>query len=157
MPKKKQPQAKSIQNRRARHDYALGEDLVVGIELTGAETKSLRRGHGHIRGAYVTLKDNELWLVNATITGDSAIQIPEADQTRTRKLLAKRKEIESLAAAKHQGQTIVPLEVLTRGRYVKLRIASGRGKKKYDKRQVLKARDDKRATEGTLKYRQRLS
>lgn len=144
MPKKKQPQAKSIQNRRARHDYALGNDLVVGIELTGGETKSLRRGHGHIRGAYVTLKDNELWLVNATITGDSAVKIPEADQTRTRKLLAKRKEIDALAAAKQQGQTIVPLEVLTRGRYVKLRIATGRGKKKYDKRQVLKARDEQR-------------
>jgi len=151
MAKKKQPQAKSIQNRRARHDYALGDGLVVGIELTGGETKSLRRGHGHIRGAYVTLKDNELWLVNATITGDSAIQIPEPDQTRTRKLLAKRKEIDALAAAKQQGQTIVPLEVLTRGRYVKLRIAAGRGKKKYDKRQVLKARDEQRDIQRSMR------
>lgn len=157
MVKKKPNQPKSIQNRRARHDYALDDSLVVGLELTGGETKSLRRGHGHIRGAYVTVKDNELWLINATITGDSSIKIPEPDQTRNRKLLAKRKEIDALIQAKQQGNTIVPLEVLTRGRYVKLRIATGRGKKKYDKRQVLKARDDKRASDSELKFRQKLS
>ncbi len=153
---KKKPQApKSISNKRARFDYELGDSLLVGISLTGAETKSLRRGHGHLRGAYVTLKDNELWLLNATITGDSGIPISEEDKTRTRKLLAKRKEIEALAAAKQQGQTILPLELLTRGRYIKVRIATGRGKKKYDKRQVLKARDDKRTTESAIKSRMR--
>lgn len=135
---------KSIQNRRARHDYALDDSLMVGIALTGGETKSLRRGHGHIRGAYVTIKDDELWLVNATITGDNSIQISEQDQTRNRKLLAKRKEIEALVQAKKQGETIVPLEILTQGRFIKLRIAAGRGKKKYDKRQVLKQRDEQR-------------
>lgn len=155
--KKKQNQPKSISNRRARHDYALDDGLVVGIALTGGETKSLRRGHGHIRGAYVTVKDDELWLVNATITGDAGIKIEGQDQTRSRKLLAKRKEIEALIAAKQQGQTIVPLDILTQGRYIKLRIAAGRGKKKYDKRQVLKARDDKRATQSELKSRQRHS
>lgn len=144
MVKKKPNQPKSIQNRRARHDYALDDSMVVGISLTGAETKSLRRGHGHIRGAYVTIKDNELWLINATITGDSAIQISEQDQARTRKLLAKRKEIESLAQAKQQGETIVPLAILTQGKFIKLRIAAGRGKKNYDKRQSLKKRDEQR-------------
>jgi SsrA-binding protein len=142
--KKKISQSKSIQNRRARHDYALDDSLVVGIELTGGETKSLRRGHGHIKGAYVTLKGNELWLVNATITGDAGIKISEQDQTRTRKLLAKRKEIDNLAQAKQQGLTIVPLEVLTAGKYIKVRIATGRGQKKYDKRQKIKKRDEQR-------------
>ena len=144
MVKKKQNKPKSIQNRRARHDYALDDSLVVGIVLSGAETKSLRRGHGHIRGAYVAIKDGELWLVNATVTGDNAVHVPEKDQTRTRKLLAKSKEIAALAQAKQQGETIVPLEVLTQGRFIKLRIATGRGKKKYDKRQTLKARDEQR-------------
>lgn len=147
MKSKPKNQPKSIQNRRARHDYALDDSLVVGIELTGGETKSLRRGHGHIRGSYVTIKDSELWLINATITGDNAIQISEQDQTRNRKLLAKRKEIESLAQSKKQGETIVPLEILTQGRYIKLRIATGRGKKKYDKRQSLKKRDEQRDIE----------
>jgi SsrA-binding protein len=153
MAKKAKNQSKSISNRRARHDYALDDSLVVGMELTGGETKSLRRGHGHIRGAYVTIKDNELWLINSTITGDSSIQIAEQDQTRNRKLLAKRKEIEALAQAKQQGQTIVPLEVLTQGRYIKLRIATGRGMKKYDKRQALKKRDEDRNTQSELKRR----
>jgi SsrA-binding protein len=141
---KKRPQAKRITNRRARYDYELGDELVVGISLTGAETKALRRGHGHIRGAYVTIKDGELWLLNATITGDSTMKIDEQGQTRSRKLLAKTKEIEALMAAKQQGKTIVPLDVLAQGRYIKIRIAIGKGKKRYDKRQVIKKHDEER-------------
>jgi SsrA-binding protein len=148
--KKKQSQTKRISNKRARFDYDLGDGLVVGIALTGAETKSLRRGHGHIRGAYVTVKDGELWLTNATITGDAGVHVPEDEHTRPRKLLAKKREIEELLAAKQQGQTIVPLEVLTGGRYIKVRISAGRGKKKYDKRQVIKKRDEERAMKRSL-------
>lgn len=151
MVKKASNTAKQISNRRARHDYDLGDGLVVGISLSGAETKSLRRGQGHLKGAYVNVKDNELWLVNATITGDGSIRVPEEDKTRNRKLLAKRKEIEALMAAKQQGQTIVPLELLTRGHYIKLRIAAGRGKKKYDKRETIKRRDQERSNEVELK------
>ncbi len=149
---KKPNQTKKISNRRARHDYELGDGLIVGIELTGAETKSLRRGHGHIRGAYVTVKDGELWLLNATITGDNSAKIPEEQQTRSRKLLAKRKEIDELIAAKQQGKTIVPLEILTGGRYIKLRISAGRGKKQYDKRQTLKKKDQQRETDRIKTY-----
>jgi SsrA-binding protein len=142
--KKKSNQTKRISNRRARFDYDLGDGLVVGIALTGAETKALRRGHGHIRGAYVTVKDGELWLLNATITGDNSAKIPEEQQTRSRKLLAKKREIADLIAAKQQGQTIVPVDILTQGRYIKVRISAGRGKKHYDKRQVIKQRDEAR-------------
>ena len=154
MAKKKSPQTKRITNRRAAHDYSLGDSIVVGIELTGAETKSLRLGHGHLRGAYVTVKDNQLYLLNATIAGSSGIPITESDQTRTRRLLAKRKEIDSLIASKNQGQSIVPLELLTQGRFIKLRIASGKGKKQYDKRATLKAKDDKRRADAALKHNQ---
>jgi SsrA-binding protein len=149
--KKKSPMSKTISNRRARHDYALDDSLVVGIALNGRETKALRRGHGNLRGSYVTVKDNELYLFNATITGDNSIPIPEEEQTQSRKLLAKRREIDELIAAKQQGRTIVPLEILTRGRYIKVRIAAGRGQKKYDKRQVLKARDEKRSIDTAIK------
>lgn len=144
-------QTKQIKNRRARHDYELGDSLVVGLELTGAETKSLRMGHGHLRGAYVTVKDSELYLINATITGSSGIKIAEDDQTRARKLLAKKREIDALIAAKQQGRTIVPLEILTQGRYIKLRISAGKGKKQYDKRQTLKRREAERQTQAALK------
>jgi SsrA-binding protein len=155
--KKKASQPKTISNRRARYDYELDDSFVVGLELTGAEVKSLRMGHGHIRGAYVTVKDDQLWLLNATITGTNTAPLTETEQTRTRRILAKRKEIDDLLAIKKQGRTIVPLELLTRGRFIKLRIAAGKGKKHYDKRQVLKARDDKRASESAIKSRQRLS
>ena len=151
MAKKKPAQTKRISNRRARHDYELGDSLVAGLELSGAETKSLRMGHGQLRGAYVTVKDNELYLINATISGTSGIPINESDQTRARKLLAKRREIKALLEAKQQGKTIVPLEILTGGRFIKLRISVGKGKKHYDKRQVLKARDDTRRAQADLK------
>jgi SsrA-binding protein len=151
MKKKKQASTKTISNRRARHDYELGDDVVVGISLTGAETKALRMGHGQLRGAYVTVKDGELWLVNATINGTRGIRIDESAQTRTRKLLAKRREIDHLIEAKQQGRTIVPLEILTQGRYIKVRIAIGKGKKNYDKRQTLKARDESRRMQNAIK------
>lgn len=153
MAKKKSNQPKRITNRRARHDYELGDSLVAGLELTGAETKSLRLGHGHLRGAYVTVRGDELYLINATIAGTSGVPIDETTQTRARRLLAKRREIQALMAAKQQGKTIVPLEILTGGRFIKLRLSVGRGRKRYDKRQTLKARDDARRTAAALKQR----
>jgi SsrA-binding protein len=151
MAKKKSASTKRIQNRRARHDYELGDSLVVGLELTGGETKSLRMGHGQLRGAYVTVKEGELYLINATVSGSSGIPIDEDTQTRARKLLAKRREIDALVAAKQQGRTIVPLEILTNGRFIKLRISVGKGKKQYDKRQTLKRRDDDRRAQAAMK------
>ena len=142
---------KSISNRRARYDYELGDSFVAGLALTGAETKSLRMGHGQLQGAYVAVKEGELWLINATITGSSGIPIDESDQTRSRKLLAKRKEIDKLIGAKKSGMTIVPLEILNQGRYIKLRISLGRGKKRYDKRQTIKKREEERKIRATTK------
>jgi SsrA-binding protein len=133
-----------IVNRRARYDYELGDSLVVGLELSGAEAKALRMGHGQLRGAYVTEKSGELWLINAQITSSKGVPIAENDQTRSRKLLAKRREIDSLMEAKQNSNTIVPLELLTGGRYIKLRIAVGRGKRQYDKRETLKRRQQER-------------
>ncbi len=133
-----------IVNRRARFDYELGDELVAGIVLTGKETKALRKGHGHLRGAYVTIKDGEVILINATVTSTNTFSIPETEQTRSRKLLLSQKQIAALAEAKQQGKTIVPVEFLTMGRYIKLRIAVGRGKKRYDKREAIKKRDQMR-------------
>jgi SsrA-binding protein len=141
---KKRPVTKRIINRRAKYNYELGDSLVVGLELAGAEVKALRMGHGQLSGAYVTAKDGELWLINAQITGGVGLPISESDKTRSRKILAKRREIEALATARQQGNTIVPLELLTQGRYIKLRIAAGRGKKRYDKRETIKKRQQER-------------
>lgn len=150
MAKKAKPTG-NIVNKRARYDYQLGDSLIVGIALTGAETKALRMGHGQLRGAYVTDKGGELWLINAQITGDSGVLIDESTKTRSRKLLAKRAEIDKLLATRGSGTTIVPLEILTRGRYIKLKIALGRGKKHYDKREVIKKRQEQRDIARELK------
>lgn len=149
--KSKRPQEKAIRNRRASFDYELGDSFVVGIALNGRETKALRLGHGSLQGAYVTVKDSELWLINAAIHGTKGILISDSEVHRTRKLLARKKEIERIIATKQQGNTIVPTEILTRGRYIKLRIALGRGKKSYDKRESLKQRDDARNTARELR------
>ena len=153
MAKKKPNQAKSIVNRRARFDYAIGENYIVGLVLTGAETKSLRLGLGQLTGAYVTIKDNQLLLVNALISGSRGIVIKESDQTRSRRLLAKRREIDQMIQAKQRGRTIIALELLTQGRYVKLRIAIATGKKQYDKRETLKARSEQKQIDIAYKTR----
>jgi SsrA-binding protein len=153
MAKKKRKQtASTIQNRRARHDYQLSDSLVAGIALSGREARALRQGHGQLRGAYVTVKDEELWLINATITGDRANPITESEQTQARKVLVKQREIQALVEAKREGKTIVPLELLTHGRYIKLRLAIGKGKKNYDKRQTLKQRAEQRTINRALKF-----
>jgi SsrA-binding protein len=156
MAKKKLAKAKAISNRRARYDYQLDDSLIVGLELTGQEVKALRTGHGQLRGAYVTVKNDELWLINAAISGVIGNHIAESEQTRARKILAKRREIAALIEAKRQGRTIVPLEILTNGRYIKLRIAAGQGHKKTDKRQIIKAREQQRVMLSALKRGQRL-
>jgi SsrA-binding protein len=140
----KKHSAKQIVNRRASYDYALDDEFVVGIVLTGRETKALRLQQGNLQGAYVTLKDSELWLVNATISGAGNLQLNDSEKTRSRKLLAKRSEIAKMQAAKQQGRALVPLKVLTGGRFIKLRIGVGRGKREYDKRHTIKARDEAR-------------
>lgn len=147
---KNMPQTKRITNRRAGYDYELGDSLVVGLQLSGAETKALRMGHGQLQGAYVAVKDGELWLVNSQINSVQGIPITEDEQTRSRKLLAKKSEIARLVEEKQSGRTIVPLEILTHGRYIKLRIASGKGKKRYDKRETIKKRQQEREARRSL-------
>ncbi len=149
--KKKSPSDGKIRNKRARFDYELGDDFLVGIVLNGREAKSLRLGHGQLQGAYVTVKGDELYLINASIHGTKGIPIEDQEVTQSRKILAKRKEIDEIIAAKQQGRTIVPVDILTKGRYIKLRIAVGKGKKHQDKRQTLKARDDSRNAQREMK------
>ncbi len=123
---------------------------MAGLVLTGPETKALRMHLGQLRGAYVTIKDNELWLLNATISGTNGIPISESEQTRSRKILVSKKQIAALMAAKQQGKSIIPTDILTKGRYIKVRIAVGTGKKRYDKRETIKQRDQNRDTARTL-------
>jgi len=151
---KQKPNA--ITNRRASFDYALDEDLVVGIALTGPETRATRDGHVQLKGSFVSIRNNELWLNNASFS----IRLNERNQsgartidTTPKKLLAKRKQIDDLYARKQSGMSIVPVKILTKGRYIKVVIALGKGKKNYDKRETLKRRDQERESQQAIKGR----
>lgn len=143
MKKKAKQTNASVQNRRARFDYSLADEYTVGIVLTGPEVKAARMGHVSLKGSYVTIKDSELWLTNASFSvlqsqpGESSRVV----DTRPRKLLANRREIAQLKAAKDQGLTIVPLSMTTKTRFIKLKISTAKGKKQYDKRETIKRRD----------------
>lgn len=151
--KRTQQPNNAVLNRRARFDYELGDDIVAGIVLTGREVRAARDGHVQLKGSFVTVKDNELWLNNASFS----LRLNErGNESRTvdtspRKLLASRKQIDSLVASKQQGMTIVPTKLMRGGKYIKVVIALGKGKKTYDKRETIKRRDQDRDTNRVLK------
>lgn len=130
MEKVKKPAA--VVNRRAHYDYNLSDKIEVGMVLTGAQVRLIRDRHAQLKGTYVTIRNHELWLLGLTLGSETAENI---------KLLATKKQIASLERAKVDGSTIVPVELHPGKRHIKLTIAVGEGKKKYDKRQTIKARD----------------
>jgi len=154
MPTKKKKPTHAIVNRRARFDYELGDEIIAGLVLTGPEVRAARDGHIQLRGSYVTVKDGELWLNNASFS----LKLNQPGQvgarsidTTIRKLLASHKQIEALTEQKHKGMSIIPVKLLTNGKYIKLVIALGKGKKKYDKRETLKRRDQERESKQSIK------
>jgi SsrA-binding protein len=143
--------APTIHNRRARHDYAIGDTFEAGIMLTGGEVKSIRDGKATLRDSYARVEDGEVWLYGMHIT-PYAFSRAETDPDRRRKLLLHHREIVELTKATSQpGVTIVPLRLYFSNRRAKLEIGVGRGKRSYDKRQALAERDAKRETERALK------
>ena len=154
MAKKPTPAPTAIINRRARFDYALDDELEVGIVLNGRETRAARDGHVQLKGSFVSIKGNELWLNNASFSlklNERGKPGERSIDTSPRKLLAHRKQIDELYTRKQTGMTIVPLRFKTAGRHIKLVIALGKGKKKYDKRETIKRRDQDRDTKRALK------
>ncbi len=131
MKKSKSPDSITI-NRRARFDYHLSDELSCGMILSGPEVRLIRDHHVQLKGSFVTLKNDELWLNNLTLG---------AETERNIKLLATRKQINQLARAKQDGLQLVPVRLLAGGRYIKLIVATGKSKKKYDKRETIKNRD----------------
>ena len=149
MPKSKTKKlvAQSVVNRRARFDYELGEEIVAGLVLTGMEVRAAREGHVQLKGAFVSLKNGELWLNNASFS----LRLNERGQANTRsvdtsarKLLVSKRQLAHFTEAKKQGMTIVPTKLLTNGKFIKVVIALARGKKTYDKRETIKRRDQDR-------------
>jgi SsrA-binding protein len=152
--KKSSTEPKAVLNRRARFDYVLGDEIIAGLVLTGPETRAARDGHVQLKGSFVTIRNDELWLNNTSFS----LKLNQKNQvdartidTSPRKLLASRKQINSLIAQRKDGLSIVPTKLLTAGRFIKVVIAVGKGKKNYDKRETLKRRDQERDAQRAIK------
>lgn len=139
-------------NRKARFEYAIEDVLEAGIVLMGTEVKSLRMGRANIADSYASHKDGEIWLWNADIPVYSHGNRNNHEPRRGRKLLLNARQIKKLIGElKVRGTTLIPLELYFNKRgFAKLAIAVARGKKQYEKREVIKARDWKRE-QGRLK------
>lgn len=135
-----------IQNKKAHFNYEIIEKMEAGIELLGFEVKSLKKGQGSLEGSHVTVRGQEVYVINMNIPPYQPANTPnDYDPTRNRRLLLTKKEIARLSGEENQkGLTIVPLSVYNKGRKLKLEIAIVRGKKKYDKRESIKKRDVER-------------
>ncbi len=133
-------------NRKARFDYEILETFEAGLVLSGQEVKSAKGGHLNLRGSYVTLHNNEAYLINAHISAyPFAGELPGYDPTRSRKLLLRQRELKYLIGkTQEKGLTIVPTKVYTKNRLIKLEFALARGRKQYDKREAIKKRDVQR-------------
>jgi SsrA-binding protein len=141
-------------NARARFEYHLLEEIECGIALTGTEVKSLRSGRCSIAEAYGFVRRGELWLLNAHIPEYAQGNVHNHEPMRERKLLAKRREIDSWAAqVKEKGMTIVPLAIYFSGARVKVRMALCKGKKMHDKREATREREDRREIDRELARR----
>jgi SsrA-binding protein len=140
-------------NRRAKFDYEFLETFEAGLELLGTEVKSIRAGNISLKGAFVTIKDNQAWLTNATVPPWQIANAPvKYDPVRARRLLLSKEEVKHLIGSKQtKGLTIVPIRVYTKGPRIKLELALARGKRKYDKKQVKRERDIKRDVDRLLR------
>jgi ssrA-binding protein len=129
-------------NKKAFHDYFIEEKLEAGIELVGTEVKSVKAGKISIKESFVRIIRNEIFIMNMHITPYEFGNINNVPESRVRKLLLSRREINKWEAKiKEQGYTIVPLSVYTKQRLVKVEIALAKGKKLHDKRETLKRKD----------------
>ncbi len=140
------------QNKKAYADYDIEETVEAGIVLTGTEVKALREGRANIKDSYVIIKDGEAFLLNCHISPYSHGNIFNHDPVRTRKLLLHKKEIQRLAGKIQQkGYALVPLKIYFKGPYAKVEIAIARGRKKYEKRDIIKKKEAQREIERALK------
>jgi SsrA-binding protein len=142
------------ENRRARHDYHLLERFEAGLVLTGTEVKSLRQGQATLQRAFADIRDGELWLVGAHIPEYAQGNLANHDPDRDRKLLLKRREIDSLLGkVQERGLTLVPTKLYFKNGRAKVEIALARGKEARDKRRDIAERDAKRQIEREMKNR----
>lgn len=140
------------ENRRARFDYAIEEDLECGIVLQGSEVKSLRTGQSNIAESYAAVEDGELWLVNSYIAPLDQAMFGHEDRRRRKLLVSKRQLSELWNATQRKGMTLVPLVLYFNHKGIaKVKIGVAKGKKVADKRETQAKRDWNRQKQRLLK------
>ena len=142
-----------INNRKAKYDYAITDTVEAGIVLTGTEIKSIRSGKANLKDSYAIIKKGEAFLINMHISPYEKGNRFNHDETRTRKLLLHKKEILKLYdKIRLEGFTLVPIKLYFKGNKAKILLGIAKGKKTYDKREVIKKRDVEREIKSRMKY-----
>ncbi|SFR03332.1 SsrA-binding protein SmpB [Desulfoscipio geothermicus] len=148
--------ARTITNRKARHEYHVDETYEAGIALTGTEIKSIRAGKANLQDSYARVENGELILYNMHISPYEQGNRFNHEPKRPRKLLMHKREImRLLGQTREKGFSLIPLKLYFKNSWVKVELALARGKKKYDKREDIAARDAKREMDRAMKNRHR--
>jgi SsrA-binding protein len=143
-------------NRKAYHDYHVEETHEAGLVLTGTEIKSVRAGSVNLRDSYVLARASEMWMLNVHIAPYEPASRQNVDPYRDRKLLLHRDQIMRLSGrSQEKGLTIVPLRMYLKNNRAKVEIGLVRGKRQYDKRQVIAKRESDREIRRAVKERAR--
>ena len=141
-------------NRKAYHNYHIGDGIEAGIVLTGSEIKSIRSGRVSLGDAYVRPEKGELWLHNAHIARYEASSYMSHEPKRPRKLLLHRKEVSNLISkVSEKGLTLVPTRLYIKGSIAKVEVALAKGKRQYDKRESISRREVERELARATKSR----
>ncbi len=140
-------------NRKARHEYFIHTTYEAGLSLLGTEVKALRQNKANLVDSYGSIKDGEVWLINAHIGVYDFGNINNHDPHRNRKLLLNKSEIRKLFKAVHEkGNTLVPLRLYFKNGKAKVELAVAKGKKSYDKRDDIAEKDAKRDLQRKMKF-----
>ena len=143
-------------NKKARHEFEFLEVFEAGIELRGTEVKSVREGTVHLQESYATIHDGEMFLIGMNIPIYSAGSYTNHEPTRTRKLLMHRRELRKLGQKIAEKRlTIVPTRMYFKRGMVKVELALARGKLKYEKREAIKEREDKKRMDREMSDRRK--
>ena len=144
-------------NKKAYHDYFIEEKFEAGIELTGTEIKSIRKGNVNLKDSYAYIKGGELFISHMHISPYEQGNIFNVDPIRDRRLLVTKREINKLIGLiKQQGLTLVPINLYFKGKWAKMTIGVGKGKKLYDKRQDIAKRSAEKEIAIRLKETQQI-
>lgn len=142
-----------ILNKKAKFDYFIEDTFECGIVLKGTEIKSIRSGKANLKDSYGIIKNNELYILNMHISRYEAGNIFNHEETRTRKLLAHKKEIYKMKNKLNiEGYTLIPVKLYIKDGKAKILLGVAKGKKNYDKKEVIKERDIERFNKKTINY-----